>query len=177
MAQDRTAGGVLIRLRILICLLFGGFLAGFVVAPSAFAASANSGWTFIGTTPYSCGYYRNSIHNSDYKAMATTRNVTYYSGYPCAPSNGLTQLPDYYLSVSAKLIDQNTNHACGSSGTVYNTSYASLLQVEVFYVGLEECYKHRGDIFTANGSGSRYNEYLSGYQSSGAVQSPGLSFN
>lgn len=143
---------------------------------AALAATAYSSWNYIDTTQAACGYYRNHVNNSTYKAVANTRNFAKYSGSPCSVANPVSNMPAYYMTASVKLVSENGSFVCGNTGTVYNTSYNSEVHVEAYYVQQTGCRKKSGDYYHASGSGSRWNEGLGGYVSSGPTYSDHLRF-
>lgn len=74
------------------------------------------------------------------------------------------------------LIDENGSYVCGSTGTIYNYSNDSEVNIEAGYIQQTGCRKSAGDFFYASGSGQRWNENLGGYVSSGVTYSDHLRF-
>lgn len=164
------------RAIIFLTLVVAAFGTGFSFT-TAYAATKVSSWTFIGSSPYSCGYYRAKINNDTYRGIGRTKNVVYYTGNPCSSGNGLTALPAGHLGASAALRNTNTGYQCGSTGRIYNTGDASILEAKANHLASTNCPKHAGHWYQAYGSGARWDPSLGGYRSSGSISSPTLRFN
>lgn len=159
-----------------------GFLAALVLVPvgSSMAAQAFSNWAPVADLPNNCAWGRTHVNNVEKNGTSTTKNTALLEGGCPGTQNwavGAKAVSPGLLGNHTMILRSSTNHWCGGTGIIYNSSTtASLTTVTKITSTSSMCPKSSGAAYRSRGEYQRYVP-ATGITHHGSSNSPNLNFN